>query len=161
MRDDRTQLFQRNSVALEDLAEAAPSRPLPRWLILLAVFFAGLATMGIVISQVASFGSDAETATTVESELAAAYDRGFQAGEESGAQVAAAESDRAAAASYRRGFVTGRQTATDITVNAFTISPFLAYAVPLSRLDLEYLASCPAEIPQWFFALGGIEECGS
>ncbi|MCZ6708653.1 MAG: hypothetical protein O7A71_11975 [Chloroflexi bacterium] len=160
MRDDRTHLFQRNSVALEDLAEAAPARPLPRWLILLAVFFAGLATMGIVISQVASVGSDAESAIT-EAELAAAYDRGFQAGEESGAQVAAAESDRAAAASYRRGFVTGRQTATDITVNAFTISPFLAYAVPLSRLDLEYLASCPAEIPQWFFALGGIEECGS
>ena len=98
VRDDRTQLFQRNSVALEDLAEAAPSRPLPRWLILLAVFFAGLATMGIVISQVASFGSDAESAIT-EAELAAAYDRGFQAGEESGAQAAAAESRRGAAAS--------------------------------------------------------------
>ena len=159
MRDDRTQLFQRNSVALEDLAEAAPSRPLPRWLILLAVFFAGLATMGIVISQVASFGSDAESAIT-EAELAAAYDRGFEAGEESGAQVAAAESNRATAASFLRGFENGGQAATEITVNPFTVSPFLLYAVPLSRLDLEYLATCPDDVPQWFFTLGDIDGCG-
>lgn len=130
-----------------------PSFSLPRWVALVAVFAAGALTMAIVIGLTNLLADDAP-----EANLLAAYDRGFaQGGRAAEAPPAAPESG-----AFARGFAAARRLTANsdgVVIPAFSLSPFIAFAVPLGNLDRAYLAGCPSELPGWLLALHGVTNC--
>jgi len=146
--------WRRDPRGLRELTVAPRWRP-PRWAVLAGAFALGLAVMAVVLLAAGAFASDDGRADAVQS----AYDRGLRDGTEAARATVGREIREANAEGYLQGLADASRFAARAELAPFTLSPFLAFAVPLDNLDRDFLLSCPADVPPWFLQLHGVDGC--